>query len=499
MLTSQTNIHVQIPPLLGETLWDQCFPFNESCPVDEGKHCPVGCVNIALAQILAYYRYPSYISKKIPGYTTLTKKIYIPSIEKNTIIKWEDIPSERLDTKHPNKAVSDLLYYIACAEGTDFQTKGSSPIIRQECDTLISYFGFNPSSIRFVERKKITESEWFSLIYYELANRRPIYLCGSNGLVYHAVVIDGADGKGMFHIKWGWGGKYDGYYDLYNLNPIDSHCSGQGYSEDLVMVCGIVPKSKMQQFPLPEVKNRGIKGRAKISAVQINFFPKYVNISQRLSFELFNSTEVEYYDYVYFYQSNIEKIPSNYEKRCIVSVTPFNKKELNIEIKPSVTGLHYYWLKDSNGIIISKGHYLASNQFPPQLVIDRITVNDTVGIQHAVEYGTNKIDCIAIKNNIARFIFSIKNEGGDFDGFLYLYTSIGNDRICNEKRIWITISSRCSYELTVELQGKKNDLMIALLRNDYSGVRLENRQTELSYRFSNSSTLLYDRGIAYLV
>lgn len=42
-------------------LWGQFSPYNDSLPINpkKGKPFPVGCVNVALSQIMAYYKYPA--------------------------------------------------------------------------------------------------------------------------------------------------------------------------------------------------------------------------------------------------------------------------------------------------------------------------------------------------------------------------------------------------------------------------------------------------------
>jgi hypothetical protein len=54
--------------LSGVPQWDQIWPYNMYCPIDtsinnpiNGRfhgHYPAGCVAVAVAQILRYYRYP---------------------------------------------------------------------------------------------------------------------------------------------------------------------------------------------------------------------------------------------------------------------------------------------------------------------------------------------------------------------------------------------------------------------------------------------------------
>ena len=48
-----------IAPLLGETAWDQNWPYNEMCPMIDGQHCLTGCTATATAQIMYYHKWPA--------------------------------------------------------------------------------------------------------------------------------------------------------------------------------------------------------------------------------------------------------------------------------------------------------------------------------------------------------------------------------------------------------------------------------------------------------
>ena len=53
----------------------------------------------------------------------------------------------------------------------------------------------------------------------ELNNSRPIQYAGYGGGGGHTWVCDGYDSNDFFHMNWGWGGAYDGYFSLNSLNP----------------------------------------------------------------------------------------------------------------------------------------------------------------------------------------------------------------------------------------------------------------------------------------
>lgn len=52
-----------------------------------------------------------------------------------------------------------------------------------------------------------------------MAAGRPVVFCGQSTGGGHCFVLDGYDGKGYFHVNWGWGGSSNGYFKVAILNP----------------------------------------------------------------------------------------------------------------------------------------------------------------------------------------------------------------------------------------------------------------------------------------
>ena len=55
LLINTAQVHAQVEPLI-QTAWHQNKPYNAYCP--DGMLA--GCVAIAMAQVMNYYRYPSH-------------------------------------------------------------------------------------------------------------------------------------------------------------------------------------------------------------------------------------------------------------------------------------------------------------------------------------------------------------------------------------------------------------------------------------------------------
>ena len=65
---STVALHKAVEPML-QTKWGQGAPYNNLCPLIDGKRCYPGCVATALAQVMYYHQWPQDATAGIP--TTL--------------------------------------------------------------------------------------------------------------------------------------------------------------------------------------------------------------------------------------------------------------------------------------------------------------------------------------------------------------------------------------------------------------------------------------------
>ena len=56
-----------ISPLLGSIAWSQGVPYNDLCPIYDGKTSVTGCVATAMAQVMDFHKWPAQTTKEIPG------------------------------------------------------------------------------------------------------------------------------------------------------------------------------------------------------------------------------------------------------------------------------------------------------------------------------------------------------------------------------------------------------------------------------------------------
>ena len=201
-----------VEPLL-TTQWDQEFPYNNQLDPIGGQLPPLGCSAVAMGQIMAYHKWPSYYN-------------------------WTDM----LTYGGFSTVTQYFLKDIAISIGTKFGINGSYANIDDVASKLKNTYGYS-SSISVVDHDSSTP------VMQQLNLNQPVYMRGSNSANEgHAWVCDGyhlytfytestlraptnsssyASGStsmydyssyAAYHMNWGWGGLYDGWF-YYDVNP----------------------------------------------------------------------------------------------------------------------------------------------------------------------------------------------------------------------------------------------------------------------------------------
>ena len=212
-----------IAPLIS-TKWDQGRPYNLLCP----GNSYTGCVATAIAQVMNYHQWPDTTRMVVPGMVSNGDTIRNLPI---TAFDWDAMKNTYYGNDPDGQAVAELMLYVGCSVNMSYSTSGSGAHNEDVPSALINYFGYDPS-LRLAYRDRFLIDEWNDLIYNELANGRPVYYSGASMSVGHAFVCDGYDGAGLFHINWGWGGRFDGHFKLSLLNPESVSGAGSGSTPD---------------------------------------------------------------------------------------------------------------------------------------------------------------------------------------------------------------------------------------------------------------------------
>ncbi len=237
---------VRIAPLL-RCNWAQGLPFNQQCATYTSSgttnYCPAGCVAIAMAQILYYYK-SSTQCQPIPAYTSSSLSQYMPALPATTfdysiMNDWYD---KEENTSASAQETARLVRYCAQSVKMDFGQSSSSATSQR--NAFVYYFGFDKDA-RQLARTDYSATEWEDMVYNELAQGRPVFISARKTSGGHAFVCDGYT-DGLYHINWGWRGHQNGYFALNALNDDNAGGTGaavgdEGYTINVQIMTGLQP------------------------------------------------------------------------------------------------------------------------------------------------------------------------------------------------------------------------------------------------------------------
>lgn len=248
---SRSDDHDAIKPLIA-TKWNQDNPYNELCPIIQGKRSVTGCVATAMAQVLNYYKYPAKGTGSITYKIDVQRDSYGNVVSgtdwsfdfANTTFDWDNM----LDTYGENatdaqrKAVATLMSACGASVQMNYSPAESGAFSLYVPQALIKFFGYSNSAY-FTERGNYTLEQWDELVYTQLKNNGPLLYNGVSDTGGHAFVCDGYNGDGYYHFNWGWGGMSDGYFRLNALDPSSQGIGGStsGYNYQQGLVCDLRP------------------------------------------------------------------------------------------------------------------------------------------------------------------------------------------------------------------------------------------------------------------
>lgn len=218
-----------------KTLWDQDYPYNVLNPPKnngEAGNMPAGCVTIAIAQILNYYRYPQVL-KNMEGNQELAvdwNKTNVVSIQDTTNM---EIPrlirfvNQGIKTRNGNNSSSaytkDAGYFLAANGYTAFiskninyntliqEIKARRPVYVAGANSKNEGHAFICQGYRNLQQKITIELMSSSEFTYKDYPTNPYTL------MYSASGSRSASGE-YFCFNWGWGYTYSNDWLLYPTN-----------------------------------------------------------------------------------------------------------------------------------------------------------------------------------------------------------------------------------------------------------------------------------------
>ncbi|MBO4849314.1 MAG: C10 family peptidase [Prevotella sp.] len=229
------------------TYFGHYAPYYNFNPTYDGK-TPSGCAcaTVALAEVMAHYKYPEKLPKAY-GYTTETLEIELPDLPGYTV-DWNNILPNYTDFDYDQTQCDEIARFInhlGQALHSDFQEDSSSP--SNYVYTVLKNYGYRSSSITQMTSKLLPV--WEDTFYDDLIHGRPVIASGRNITVSgarHVFIFDGYDQDGYYHVDWGWNGCAQGYYNFSHLSPY-KNVATYSYYRDTWFVYNVEPKTYDQQ------------------------------------------------------------------------------------------------------------------------------------------------------------------------------------------------------------------------------------------------------------
>ncbi|MBR0078626.1 MAG: C10 family peptidase [Bacteroidales bacterium] len=225
---STKGLRTTVVPALVTAKWNQSQYYNDLCPADSdapygyGGHVPCGCVALAMAMVIHYYRYPemgqgshSYHSNY--GYHSVNfgQQTYNYNVMPYTLSK-------------PCNEAAKLIYHCGISVDMSYDAEGSGAQTEDTRNALRDYYKYD-NEIANASRdgggwggwgqNGYTDEQWIDLLKGNFDQGYPIIYSGyTDDWAGHAFLCDGYDDADLFHFNWGWGGSGNGFFTINNLN-----------------------------------------------------------------------------------------------------------------------------------------------------------------------------------------------------------------------------------------------------------------------------------------
>ncbi len=213
-----------------KTTWTQNSPYNDFCPLDpvSGNRSVAGCPSIAMGQIANYHQTinGTVFTDADDYFHNLTGRNYWIDDDALTLDfpAWAEL-NARLDTlmtcykygvEQTDADKAALVWACGVAAKQVYSSSGSGTFAVAQAFDAFERFGFEGMEL-------LTESapDLYGRMAQNMMDALPVHLAvvtpaWDSG---HNVVVDGYNTDNFFHINYGWGGMYDGWYLLPSQIP----------------------------------------------------------------------------------------------------------------------------------------------------------------------------------------------------------------------------------------------------------------------------------------
>lgn len=210
-----------------ESHWSQDYPYNQLCPKDplnNNSYSYAGCPAVAMGQIINYLRttqdtrfsdsddYSHQYAGRNYNIDDDYKALgFLPFSQLNKMLDSVDATLMRAEPLSDLQAAA-LVFACGTACKQVYTSEGSGTFCVDQAFEAYRRFGFD-DCVLFRE----PDSAMYATLISNLQDGFPAHLAVENpeGTIGHNVVVDGyriEDGK--FHMNFGYGGAWDGWYDI---------------------------------------------------------------------------------------------------------------------------------------------------------------------------------------------------------------------------------------------------------------------------------------------
>lgn len=189
-------------PLLGGLQWGQNAPYNLLTPkTKDGKRSAVGCVPVAVAQILKFYSFPSQPTSNA-YYKEGDGKVYSVDFH-SWKPRWNEM-SDHYQKEDSLNAVASVMVMVGMGLNARYGENATNANLAKVKPLMCTNFGYS-SCMRWLTH--LPDSALLHGLCTELDKGRPCIVSSEN----HAFVADGYDSE-YIHCNLGWNGACNGWY-----------------------------------------------------------------------------------------------------------------------------------------------------------------------------------------------------------------------------------------------------------------------------------------------
>lgn len=220
---TDTRYGNEIGPLIDLHL-TQGSPLNNQCPVFNNQRAVVGCVALAMAQVMWYHRWPAsgvgsheYVFRNDDTGYNYRHSADFASAEYDWSVFDGKLEMSYFKTPSDINKAALILSHIGVSVDMAYGLGGSGAANNAPVTALPTYFQYDPSTIKQVSRSNVN-GDWDYYLYTQLAAYGPILYSGQDDSTGgHSFVCDGYkyfanEGLNYFSFKWGWGLGADGMF-----------------------------------------------------------------------------------------------------------------------------------------------------------------------------------------------------------------------------------------------------------------------------------------------